>query len=172
MQQAESTSATGQPTGVGGWLSSLVGRILISVFVPLVTFIVLWQGFLFLRDTRIPLWITAIIAVIWGVGGVWMLFAISNYLVEQLPHCWRRRLTPYVFVGPALAILTWYLVLPTIRSFIASFYDARGQNFVGLANYIFAFALGQDCSLSGHACGYDRVDHSHGWLARQFVSAR
>jgi alpha-glucoside transport system permease protein len=70
---------------------------------------------------------------------VLVLFSLSNYLIEQLSNVWRRRLTPFVFVGPALAILTWYLVLPTIRSFIASLYDAQGVNFVGLANYVYAF---------------------------------
>jgi alpha-glucoside transport system permease protein len=60
-------------------------------------------------------------------------------VIEQLPNMWRRRLTPFVFVGPGLAILTWYLVLPTVRSFIASLYDKTGTNFVGLANYVYAF---------------------------------
>ncbi|MFL5801106.1 MAG: carbohydrate ABC transporter permease [Roseiflexaceae bacterium] len=74
-----------------------------------------------------------------GGGGVLALFSVSNYVIEQMPNVWRRRLTPFVFVGPALAILTWYLMLPTVRSFIASLFDAKGENFVGLANYIYAF---------------------------------
>jgi alpha-glucoside transport system permease protein len=127
------------PAGVGAWLSTTLGRIAISLFVPLVTFLILWQVFLFLRDADIPLWITALIAIAWGVGGVLALFSISNYVIEQLPLQWRRRLTPFVFVGPALAILTWYLVLPTARSFITSLYDARGETFVGLQNYVYAF---------------------------------
>ncbi len=125
--------------GLQAWLSTTAGRILVSLFVPLITFVVLWQVFLFLRDAQIPLWITALIAIIWGVGGVLVLFSISNYAIEQLPNLWRRRLTPFVFVGPALAILTWYLVLPTLRSLYASFFDASGEGFVGLANYVYAF---------------------------------
>jgi alpha-glucoside transport system permease protein len=128
-----------RPGGPQAWLSTTVGRILVSLFVPLVTFIVLWQVFLFLRDAQIPLWITALIAIVWGVGGVLVLFSISNYAIEQLPGVWRRRLTPFVFVGPALAILTWYLVLPTLRSLYASFFDSSGASFVGLANYAYAF---------------------------------
>jgi alpha-glucoside transport system permease protein len=125
--------------GVGAWLSSTIGRVIVSLFVPLITFIVLWQVFLILRDADIPQWLTAILAIVWGVGGVWALFSISNYVIEQMPATWRRRLTPFVFVGPALVILTWYLVLPTLRSLWASFFDANGQNFVGLANYVYAF---------------------------------
>jgi alpha-glucoside transport system permease protein len=139
MQQAEELQKAGRANPLTAWLTTLVGRILVSLFVPLITFVVLWQVFLFLRDANIPLWLTAILAIAWGVGGVWALFSISNYVIEQLPFIWRRRLTPFVFVGPALAILSWYLIIPTIRSFIASLYDARGENFVGLANYVFAF---------------------------------
>jgi len=139
MQQVSELEQLERPHGIRDWLSTTLGRVLVSVFVPLVTFIILYQVFLFLRDAAIPQWITAIIAILWGVGGVLALFSLSNYVIEQLPVLWRRRLTPFVFVGPALVILTWYLVLPTLRSFVASLYDATGQNFVGLDNYIFAF---------------------------------
>ncbi len=139
MQQADDMQRTQPWQKMTGWLSSTAGRVLVSLFVPLVTFLVLYQGFLFLRDTNIPIWITAIVAILWGVGGVWGLFLISNFVIEQFPHQWRRRLTPFVFVGPALTILTWYLVLPTIRSLYASFFNANGKVFVGLDNYIFAF---------------------------------
>lgn len=128
-----------RPRGVGGWLSTTLGRVLISLFVPVVTFVVLYQVFLFLRDAAIPQWITAVIAIIWGVGGVWALFSVANWVIEQLPVLWRRRLTPFVFVGPALVILAWYLAIPTVRSFYASLLDANGQNFVGLDNYFYAF---------------------------------
>lgn len=140
MAQAEKLeSSTERPTGIGAWLSTTIARVLISLFVPVITFVILWQVFIFLRDANMPQWITAIVAIIWGVGGVWVLFSLSNYVIEQLPVLWRRRLTPFIFVGPALAILAWYLVLPTIRSFVTSFYDATGRNFVGLANYVYAF---------------------------------
>jgi alpha-glucoside transport system permease protein len=138
MEYAEELEAA-QPGGIGAWLSTTIGRLLVSLFVPVVTFVVLWRTFIFLRDAQIPQWITAIVAIIWGVGGVLALFTIAHYVIEQLPVAWRRRLTPFVFVGPALAILTWYLALPTVRSFIASLYDAQGENFVGLANYVYAF---------------------------------
>jgi alpha-glucoside transport system permease protein len=138
MQQTRGVDEA-RPNRWTAWVTTTIGRIAISLFVPIITFFVLYQVFIFLRDARIPQWITAIIAIVWGVGGVLVLFSLSNYLIEQLSNVWRRRLTPFVFVGPALAILTWYLVLPTIRSFIASLYDAQGVNFVGLANYVYAF---------------------------------
>jgi alpha-glucoside transport system permease protein len=139
IQEIPATLKTKEGGGIVTWLTTGVGRILVSLFVPLVTFVVLWQGFIFLRDTNVPPAITAIVAIVWGVGGVWALFSVANFVIEQLPDAWKRRLTPYVFVGPALAILIWYLALPTIRSFIASFFDANGEVFVGLDNYIYAF---------------------------------
>jgi alpha-glucoside transport system permease protein len=117
----------------------LVGRVLISLLVPVVTFLVMWQGFIFLRDGDAPKLVTALVAIIWGVGGVGVLFLLSNWLVEQMPSAWTDTLRPFVFVGPAIAILSWYLLIPTIRTFYASFFDARTEAFVGLDNYVFAF---------------------------------
>ncbi|PWH11949.1 MAG: ABC transporter [Anaerolineae bacterium] len=121
-----------------GWLAANLGRILISIFVPLVTFLVLWQGFIFLRDSNAPQMVIVLVAILWGVGGVAALYAISNWLVEQLPTQWTARLQPFVFVGPALAILFWFLALPTLRTLDLSFRDATGQRYIGISNYIFA----------------------------------
>ena len=125
-------------TGVLGWLATNIGRILISLVVPVLTFTVLWQGFVFLRDSNAPQIIIVLVAIVWGVGGVMLLYFVSNWLVEQLPSVWTRRLQPFVFVGPALAILAWYLAIPTIRTLVLSFQDETSTRFVGLDNYIFA----------------------------------
>ncbi len=126
-------------TSVVSWFATGLGRILISIFVPVLTFIVLWQGFLFLRDSKAPQLVQVIVAVIWGVGGVALLYAVSNWLIEQLSDEWRRRLQPFVFVGPALAVLGWFLAIPTLRTLYLSFMDANSFNFVGLSNFIYAF---------------------------------
>lgn len=125
----------GQGTEVIAWL----GRFLISLVVPVVMFIVLWQIFIFLRDGNAPKLVQAAVAILWGVGGVAILFVVSNWLVEMLPLQLRNRVQPYVFVGPALAIMTWYLFVPTLRTLYYSFFDANSAKFVGLANYIYAF---------------------------------
>jgi alpha-glucoside transport system permease protein len=39
---------------------------------------------------------------------------------------WRTRLLPFVFVGPAMAILAWYLAIPTLRTFWISLFDRDG----------------------------------------------
>jgi alpha-glucoside transport system permease protein len=128
-----------RPSGVLQWVGANLGRLLVSLFVPVVTFAVLWRVFIFLRDSRSPQWVTAIVAIVWGVGGAAALYYAANLVIERLPLMWRGRLVPFVFVGPAIAILAWYLFVPTLRSFYASLLDARGQGPITLDNYVYAF---------------------------------
>jgi alpha-glucoside transport system permease protein len=123
-----------------GWFATGLGRILVSIFVPVLTFLVLWQGFLFLRNSNTPQIVLVVVAIIWGVGGVALLFAVSNWVIEKLPEAWSRRLLPFVFVGPALAILAWFLAIPTLRTLVDSFMDANSFNFVGFRNFTYAFS--------------------------------
>lgn len=127
-------------TGILDWIVTNISRVIISVFVPLVTFLVLWRAFIFLRDANTPPWVTALLAIVWGVGGVMLLFLVANWATDQLSEDWRKRLVPFIFVGPALAVLTWYLFVPVLRTLYFSFMDARSQSFVGLENYIYAFS--------------------------------
>ncbi|MGN8152578.1 carbohydrate ABC transporter permease [Agrobacterium sp. 22094] len=50
----------------------------------------------------------------------------------------RAAVRPWLFVGPALLLLAVYLVYPVVATFILSFYDRTGANYVGLANYVWA----------------------------------
>ncbi len=137
---------------LGASLLSLIGRTLIAISIPIIAFYVLYQGFIFLRDSKAPAGIIAIVAIIWGVGGVGILFWVFNNLVELLPDLWRGRLLPFVFVGPAIAIMSWYLTIPTLRTFWISLFGRNGpedglnfiqllgsDNFVGLSNYAAVF---------------------------------
>lgn len=133
------TKKTSSPPSPLTWLITNIGRVLVSLIVPVVTFLVLWQGFLFLRDSQASKGIIAIVAILWGVGGVALLFLVSNWLVEQLPRVWTARLQPFIFVGPAMVILIWYLALPTLRTFWISLFNADSSVFVGLRNYLSVF---------------------------------
>ncbi len=125
--------------GIGSWLATNLGRLLVSIIVPAITFVVLWQGFIFLRDSQSPQLIIVLVAILWGVGGVAVLFAVSNWFVERLPSEWVHRLQPFVFVGPGVAILCWFLAIPVVRTLILSFQGPAGTGFVGVDNYIYAF---------------------------------
>ncbi len=126
------------PEGPLAWLATGLGRFLAIVFVPFVTFIVLWQGFIFLRDNKAPQIVMVGVAILWGVGGVALLYVVSNWLVEKLPDTLRRTIQPFIFVGPALAILAWFLAIPTLRTLLLSFKDETSTVFTGLSNYQFA----------------------------------
>ena len=125
--------------GIVHWFSSTLGQLIISLFVPAITFLVLWQGFLFLSNAKVSQIVLVIVAIFWGVGGVALLYLVANWLVMKLPKEWSKRLQPFVFVGPAVVIMGWFLAIPVVRSLIASFRNALGTDWVGLRNYIFAF---------------------------------
>jgi alpha-glucoside transport system permease protein len=48
---------------------------------------------------------------------------------------WRRHAVTAVFLGPALIFLAVWIVYPTIRTVIRSFFDRNGDNFVWFDNY-------------------------------------
>lgn len=135
MQQSKMSSGG----GFVGWVGSTVGQIVVSVLIPGLTFVTLWQGFIFLRDSEAPKYVVAAVAILWGVGGVAAIYWVFNWLVEKLPKLWSERLLPFVFVGPAIAILAWYLAIPTVRTFVLSLLDRNSETFVGLQNYLAIF---------------------------------
>ncbi len=134
-------------------LIAWLGRVIVALIIPLLAFVVIYYGFIFLRDTSAPRWVMAAVAIVWGVGGIALLYWVFNVIVERLPDQWRLRLTPFVFVGPALAILFWYLAFPVVRTFWLSLFGRDGpprdagifealqsDAFVGLTNYISLFS--------------------------------
>lgn len=136
----------------GARILSFIGRVLLAVSIPLIAFYVLYLGFLFLRDSGAPRGLVVLVAIVWGVGGVALLYWVFNNLVEKLSDEWTARLQPFVFVGPAMAILAWYLAIPTVRTFWISLFSRNGPPeglnpieqltsgaFVGLSNYLAVF---------------------------------
>ena len=51
------------------------------------------------------------------------------------PGIWQRYGVVAVFLGPALILLGVWIVYPTIRTIIRSFFDRSGDEFIGLDNY-------------------------------------
>jgi alpha-glucoside transport system permease protein len=144
-----------QNQSIGVRILSLIGRVLLAIGIPLIAFYVLYLGFIFLRDSNAPQLVITLVAIVWGVGGVAILYWVFNNLVERLPDAWKTRLLPFVFVGPAMAILAWYLAVPTMRTFWISLFNRDGppeglnflqllssDAFVGLGNYVEVFRPG------------------------------
>lgn len=133
-------------------LIAWLGRFFVAIIIPLIAFLVIYYGFIFLKETDAPRWVMASVAIVWGVGGIALLYWVFNGFVERLPDQWRYRLQPFVFVGPAIAILLWYLTVPVLRTFWLSLFwrdgppkgvgiiDAlQSEAFVGLSNYVTLF---------------------------------
>ncbi len=67
----------------------------------------------------------------------------------------RAVIRPWLFLGPALLLLGIYLVYPVIATVILSFYDRAGANYVGFANYRWAFSMrASDNPFSITFCGW------------------
>jgi alpha-glucoside transport system permease protein len=76
-----------------------------------------------------------LIGVIIGVPVVLAAYIVGGeYLVRRLPDKSRPSVRPWIWVGPALALVTAFLVLPAIGTISTSFQDRKG-NFVGLQNF-------------------------------------
>jgi alpha-glucoside transport system permease protein len=128
-----------------GQSNSRVLTSILAIIPLLVSLAILVWGFFFLRDiqlakdSNVPQIVTVVLAIIWGVGGVVLLFTTANFFIEQLPDVWTHRLQPVIFVGPAILMLVWALVIPTIRTLILSFYDEASINFVWFENFQYVF---------------------------------
>ncbi len=91
-------------------------------------------------DNNLSLILRALLAIAIGSVGVIAIFYGLNILVEKtLPQRMRLKVLPWIYVGPAMLLLTAYLVIPAIRTFYLSFFGRSTDEFVGLKNYIFAF---------------------------------
>lgn len=137
MDQAQDSKFTWQT--VLDWFTTILGRIIIALIVPVVTFVIMWRGFIFLREGDAPQLVIALVAIIWGVGGVALIYFVTNWLIEQLSPVWTTRLQPFLFIGPAVLILAWYLAIPTFRTLVNSLKGRTGDDFVGFANYVAVF---------------------------------
>jgi len=51
-----------------------------------------------------------------------------------------KKITPWLYLFPALVILGFFLIYPSVYTFCLSFFGRRSTSFVGLSNYIYAFS--------------------------------
>jgi alpha-glucoside transport system permease protein len=129
----EGPSTVGRATGV--FVLRLVG----GLAIPVVAFFLMWATFDFLRNEDANRGVVVLVAIFVGVVGVFFLYWAMNRVIDLFPARYREGVRPYIFVGPALVILSVFLVYPVINTIMLSFQDALGQSFVGVDNYKFVF---------------------------------
>lgn len=121
-------------------LTASIPKALIAIILTVLAVGFAAGGFLTLRDARsadIPGQVLlTVAAIVWGIGAVVLLYYTANYWVEMLPEKLMQRIQPFIFVGPALAILGWYLAIPTLRTFWTSLTEFRGINCTFLGQQI------------------------------------
>ena len=79
--------------------------------------------------------INAVLTVGVGVGAAVVLYWALNKLAEMLPAKWEPRIKPYLYILPAYAALTFYLVYPAVQTLVFSFANNISTEWVGLENY-------------------------------------
>lgn len=79
--------------------------------------------------------VTLIWALLLGSLGIWILYWALNTLVDLLGPRWAERVRPYVYIGPAVLMLGFFLVYPLLATIYFSV--SLGE---GLQNYADLFA--------------------------------
>jgi alpha-glucoside transport system permease protein len=123
-----------QAGGAAVWLLRLASTLVIPAVV-----IVFFFAFGFLKDEDGNKAIQVLVAIVVGIGGVWALYWGMDRLVTMLPDRVGSSVRPFVFVGPAMVIIAFYLVYPAVNTTILSFQDERSPEFVGFDNFARVF---------------------------------
>lgn len=77
-------------------------------------------------DTTLAKIVLGIVALVVGVGGIWLLYIGASSLVGLTRPRWQARIIPWVFIVPAMLLLTVYLIYPTVSTVITSFTEDGG----------------------------------------------
>jgi alpha-glucoside transport system permease protein len=86
-----------------------------------------------------PRWLLAIIVLV-GVPAATVGYSyIVEFIIGFLPFERRRGIRPWLWIGPALALLAFFLVYPSFNTIYLSFFNRDSTQYVGLDNYRFAF---------------------------------
>jgi alpha-glucoside transport system permease protein len=76
--------------------------------------------------------------VIVGIPAATVLYvAAIEWVLVRLPPGLAERLRPWAWIAPAVLLLLFFLVYPTLNTLYLSFLGAQSEDFVGLTNYEF-----------------------------------
>lgn len=129
------------PADAGGPLLWVL-RIATALVIPAVA-ATFFFAFDFLSDPRGNKVFQVLVAIVVGVVGVWALYWGMDRTVSLLPERAAAGVRPFLFVGPAMVLLAFYLVYPAVNTTILSFRNTRSTDWVGFANYQRVFTESQ-----------------------------
>jgi alpha-glucoside transport system permease protein len=81
---------------------------------------------------------TALQAVVAGIAITASLYWILNFLIHRLPEKAKKKVEPYVFIGPVLLLIGIFIVWPTLQSIRLSFMEEAidgSTTWVGFQNF-------------------------------------
>jgi alpha-glucoside transport system permease protein len=86
---------------------------------------------------------TALQAVIVGIAITALIYFLLNLLIHRLPERAKRKVEPYVFIGPVLVLIGLFVIWPTLQSIRLSFMEEEidgSTTWVGFQNFRDLFA--------------------------------
>ena len=86
---------------------------------------------------------TALQAVIAGIAITALIYFLLNLLIHRLPERAKRKVEPYVFIGPVLVLIGLFVIWPTLQSIRLSFMEEAidgSTTWVGFQNFKDLFA--------------------------------
>ena len=87
--------------------------------------------------------LTALQAVIGGIAITALIYWLLNLLIHRFPEKIKKKVEPYVFIGPVLFLIGIFIVIPTLQSIRLSFMEEEidgSTTWVGLQNFKDLFA--------------------------------
>ena len=87
--------------------------------------------------------LTALQAVVAGIAITALIYWLLNLLIHRLPERIKKKVEPYVFIGPVLLLIGIFIVIPTIQSIRLSFMEEEidgSTTWVGFQNFKDLFA--------------------------------
>ena len=109
-------------------------RIIAFALFPLIWFMT--QAILFRELSKTAdRWLLITLAILVGSSFIFILYLGMNKLISYAPNQYQEALFGAMFVGPAIFLLSLFLFYPAIRTIYLSFFDNRGENFIGFENY-------------------------------------
>lgn len=87
--------------------------------------------------------LTAVQAVIGGIAITALIYWLLNLLIHRFPERIKKKVEPYIFIGPVLVLIGIFIVIPTLQSIRLSFMEEEidgSATWVGLQNFKDLFA--------------------------------